>query len=104
MPNPLTTRHQCVAYCRAPEHCDLLYVTATVGREAIRATLAPAVFVTRAEPAREAPPAEAHRQDVIVPGGAPAARPWLVWWRGDYRAALAEFRSWPARWPAEEDG
>lgn len=102
MPNSITTRHRCNAYCGGTAHCDLLYVTPGLGREAIRAGLAPAVFVTRAEPAREPPGIAGLPMDVLVGDGADAATAWLVWWRPDYRAAMAEFRTWPARWPAEE--
>lgn len=106
MPNPITSRHLlCNAYCSPAEHCDLLFITPGVGREGIRAGLAPAVFVTRAEPAREPPSVEGQPLVTIVPDDCPeqcATAPWLVWWRADYRAAMREFKSWPARWPAQE--
>ena len=82
-------RHACNAYCRPPEHCDLVF-TSDAPAPAARALVAHiyrqslGLLVTRLELARESPALENMPAGSVVnltPHRPPqGARRWLVWW------------------------
>ena len=82
-------RHACNAYCRPPEHCDLVF-TSQAPVEAAQALVAHTyrnslgLRVLRVEAAREAPDLAALPADTVL--NLTPHRPrrddnrWLVWW------------------------
>lgn len=81
-------RHECNALCRPADHqhCDLVYCPATYAAESVAGAYwwGPHLWVTRVEPATEAPPLPAiplPKQEHFGTGAVPGdSRAWLVWW------------------------
>jgi hypothetical protein len=95
----LIETHICSAYCRPPEHCELIYLSAGAKRGQLwQAYATEQLWVTDAVPAREAPNIDLdawRRGDgyVQLAGVAPGTDPWLVWWRTDYAVARSDFNA-----------
>ncbi len=82
-------QHTCNAYCRAPEHCDLVLSEAKATPDTIAQGYGYAyrVHVNRVLPAREAPGLDELPREALEPVTTAAilrpadATRWLVYWR-----------------------